>query len=233
MYVRYSLLKNTLNNGSNGYRAKVRPFKTVEMDEVIDRMVERGSKLVKEEIIGTLELYHSTIEIMVSEGYSVSSPLATYGTRIRGSFANRLANFEHGVHEVLPRVNATNRYRRALRQSPTAEKIAANKREPDPIEFYDKNTGEIDSVFTPGKVGILLGENLKFDESDPTQGIFFLGAGGTEEQVSVIIRNVPTELIFEIPDTIVSGEYSLEVRAKIRNGNELREGELEPKLTVS
>lgn len=45
-------------------------------------------------------------------------------------------------------------------------------------------------------------------------------------------RNKPGQLIFLVPPPLASGDYFIEVRARINNGNELRSGRLETVLTV-
>jgi hypothetical protein len=62
-----------------------------------------------------------------------------------------------------------------------------------------------------GGMGQITGYRLRFDPSDPTQGIFFVNGSAT--RVTVAGKNDPSELIFLIPASLTPGDYSLEVRS--------------------
>ena len=221
-----------LTNGSGAYTAKVRPLKSAELDDVIERMVQRGSMLLKADIMNVLEEYQTAVETMVLEGTAVSTPLANYSTSIRGLFDGRRDVFDKERHELVARVNAGKRFRESIEKNGEVHKVSVSKRTPAPLEVIDETTGETDTVLTPGKIGRLLGEHLKFDEADQNQGLFIRN-NGTTVRVTTIARNMPSELIFEVPETLVPGEHTLEVRAKLYGSNDVRSGELEFPVTVA
>jgi hypothetical protein len=76
----------------------------------------------------------------------------------------------------------------------------------------------------------LTGYRLKFDSSDPNQGIFFIN--GNLTQVSIVGKNSPAELMFLVPASLTTGDYSLEIRSSMGNGT-VRTGVLAETLTVS
>jgi len=233
VHIWYVLFKTHFNNGAGQYAAKARPLKIADTTMIIERMRQRGSKLVPEELGGTIELLSSTIELMLAEGYAVSTPLVTFGVSIKGPFETHQSPFDPSIHQLGPNLKPTTRLRRLFKQPATVERVTPNKIEPDPVDLFDKTSGETDGVITPGKTAILSGENLKFDEADETQGIFLIDSAGNQTRVTTIIRNKPSELIFEVPEGLAGGEYTLVVRAKMRGGRELREGKLAATLTVS
>ncbi|MCB0175299.1 MAG: DUF4469 domain-containing protein, partial [Anaerolineae bacterium] len=77
----------------------------------------------------------------------------------------------------------------------------------------------------------LRGHNLQFDEADPQQGIFLVAEDQTRTRVEVVLHNTARELIFLVPNTLASGSYTLEVRARYGNDN-IRAGVLESTLNV-
>jgi len=70
-------------------------------------------------------------------------------------------------------------------------------------------------LVTPGGMGRLTGYRLKFDPTDPNQGIFFIN--GSTTQVDVVGKNNPSELMFLVPANLQPGAYSLEIRSAIGN----------------
>ncbi len=87
-------------------------------------------------------------------------------------------------------------------------------------------------MLTPGGMGRLYGARLKFDPSDPRQGIFFIAADKTETRAGCAAENVPQQLIFLIPP-LLAGTYTLEVRNLAEDSLALRRGSLGYALTVT
>ena len=76
MPIHYALHENNLTSDPNDYTAYVQPVDTVEMDDVIERMIQRGLTVVKADILSVLEDYYAAIESMVLEGMNVNTPMA-------------------------------------------------------------------------------------------------------------------------------------------------------------
>jgi hypothetical protein len=112
-------------------------------------------------------------------------------------------------------------------------KDEAQVSEPNSTEYLDFASGTKNSTLTPGGPGQLTGHRLKFDTSDPQQGIFFVAGDSSETQVSVVMRNKPAELMFIVPESLAAGDYALEVRASMSDGGEVRSGALRHTLTVT
>lgn len=109
---------------------------------------------------------------------------------------------------------------------------SSDRSQPRPLNYTDLNSGEVNSVLTPGGMGRVTGYRLKFDPTDPEQGIFFMPAGeSTSGQAAVIAKNGPSELIFLVPATLTKDDYTLEIRSTMGNGT-VRTGVLADTLTV-
>ena len=104
---------------------------------------------------------------------------------------------------------------------------------PNPVEFTDVNTGERDSLLTPGGMAQVVGHRLKFDPADAAQGISFVAEDGAETKVDVVGRNKPADLMFIVPQSLAPGDYTLEVRAVTHGSDEVRSGALDAVLTVA
>jgi hypothetical protein len=105
---------------------------------------------------------------------------------------------------------------------------------PSPVilEFLNINTNTTNSVLTPGGIGQIVGEELKFNPNNPQEGIFFVAADGTETKVQIIASRTEGKLVFSIP-TLPAGNYTLEVRRAYTKENIIRKGVLSDTLTVA
>ena len=124
------------------------------------------------------------------------------------------------------------RLRRAMEYVEVQKQESSDRSQPRPLNYTDLNSGEVNSVLTPGGMGRVTGYRLKFDPTDPEQGIFFMPAGeSTSGQAAVIAKNGPSELIFLVPATLTKDDYTLEIRSTMGNGT-VRTGVLADTLTV-
>ena len=232
MSINYALFENHLTSDPDDYRALVQSNGTAKLEDVIDRMIEQGSTVVKADILSVLEDYHTAIENMVLEGMSVLTPGANYGASIKGVFNGQADTFDPSRHQVRPTVNPGNRFRKAVEERARPSKQEAVRPKPSLLEFTDLNSDVRNSTLTPGGMGQVVGHRLKFDAEDATQGIFFVAADDSETEVTVVGRNMPAELMFLIPDGLTAGDYTLEVRAGFGE-DDVRSGALDVPLTVS
>jgi len=141
--------------------------------------------------------------------------------------------YDPSRHQISAKVTAGKRYRRAIGERAQAVKQEAVKPKPNPLEYTDINTGERNSVLTPGGMGQLVGHRLKFDPAAPEQGVFFMAPDGSSStRVDVVGKNKPGELMFMVPDSLAAGDYVLMIRAGFGE-DDVRMGTLEATLTVA
>ncbi len=232
MTISYALYENHLTSDPDDYMALVQSKGTAELEDVIERMIEQGSTVVKADILSVLEDYHSAIESMVLEGMNVNTPGANFRASIKGVFDGQADIFDPNRHQIRAAVSPGRRFRRAIEGRARLVKQEAGKPEPKPLQYTDLNTSTRNSVLTPGGMGQLVGHRLKFDPADADQGIYFVAEDGTETQVVIVGRNKPADLMFMVPESLTAGDYTLEVRAKVYSTDKVRVGALEPPLTV-
>ncbi|MBN1303802.1 MAG: DUF4469 domain-containing protein [Anaerolineales bacterium] len=232
MSINYALRENPLNVAPGVYSAWVRRRGAADLDTVINTMVERGSTVTRADILGVLEDYFSTIEHLVLLGYSVLTPSANYSASVKGNFDGPEDCFDAGRHQVAGRVSPGARFRRAVAENAGVTKVISDVPKPIVQSFIDYESGERGSTLTPGGLAGIYGGRLKFDPQAPDQGIYLIGADGSERRVSVVARNQPGSLIFRTPDGLEEGVYRLEVRAAL-GGDQVRPGTLAETLAVS
>ena len=226
MAIEYSLVENKLTATEGIFRAMVQPKGTIVLDEIIERIVRRGSTLMREDVMAVLEAYHDTISQLIAEGSNVTTPTANYSLSIKGVFTGADDSFDPARHKLEVRVNSGQMLRRKA-ELMNATKTEANVPRPNPLTFQDPANGN--GSTTPGSGGKIKGHRLKFDGTDPQQGVFFVAEDGTAVRVSQILSNKPGEVIFIVP-TLTVGSYQLEVRVLF--GKQLRRGLLEKTVTI-
>jgi hypothetical protein len=232
MTINYVLFENKLTNGSDSYAARVVPASTAGLDDLVDRMIQRGLTIARSEILSLLEDYYTAIEGLVLEGRNVITPVTNFGTSIKGNFSGQSDRFDPSRHQITATVNPGVRLRKAVEERARVVKQEAVKPRPNLLEYTDLNTVARNSTLTPGGMAQVVGHRLKFDPNDANQGIYFIAADGTETKVTIVGRNKPAELMFIVPDSLTAGDYTLEVRA-IVSGDEVRAGTLDAALTVA
>lgn len=231
MPIYYSLQENRLTPDPNDYMAMVSPSRSVELDGVIERMVERGSTVTRADILSVLEDFQRALESLLAEGANVNLPFANFSSSIRSVFDSATDNFDANRHQLSAAVTPGQQLREAYRRNITAVKQETITPAPNLLEYLDFNSGERNSIVTPGGMGQICGHRLKFDASDAQQGIFFLGEKEQQTRISVVGENKPARLMFLVPTDIQPGDYQVEVRALV--GSEIRSGRFNRSLSVS
>jgi len=230
--IEYVLSPSRLSTAQPGaHVARVLRSSTSNLDEVLEVMAQQGCTMFKADILAVLEAYHSAVEFLLRGGHSVNTPGIRYRTSIGGLFSGSDDAYDPARHEVRVHVLPGKRLLQALEHTPCA-KLESNRPLPHPEHYTDIGSGQPDGPLTPGGVGQLSGFRLRFDPSDPEQGVFFIAPAGTATRVETMVKNRLRELIFVVP-ALPAGPYTLEVRAKPQDADDLRAGALEYTLTVA
>ncbi len=121
---------------------------------------------------------------------------------------------------------------RIVRAGASVAKQETIKPTPALLEYVDLGSGETNGTITPDNIGTINGHRLKFDPTEPAEGIFFIADDNSETKATAIQKNKPGQLVFLVP-TLASGTYHLEVRAIFGKETQPRTGRLEEELTVA
>jgi hypothetical protein len=233
MALQYYLIDNPMTPDPNDRRAVPVITKFYNMDDVLDQMVSRGSTVTRGEALSTMEELFLAFVTLLKDGGAINTPLVRIAPTITGVFTSDDDGFDPTRHVVNLRVTLGERLR-GLSEDIPVEKVAATRNVPTPNHFEDTASKTQDDIMTPGKTGKIIGSNLKFEESEMEQGIFFIKTtDGSVTRVSEnLARNKPGELIFPIP-MLAPGSYRLEVRAILPGVKNIRTGALPYELVVS
>lgn len=233
MGLEFYLATNNMTADSDDYMAISSNTNSYSIEDVFDHMTREGSTITKAEALASFEEISQGIINLIRQGNAVVTPLFNIRSGISGVFEDEDDNFDANRHQVRINLSVGSRLRPVAAEI-DPQKIKARERQPDIEYFYDDATDTKNEVITPGRGARIAGELLKFDEDDPTQGIFFVNKDDSSETRvdESILKNKPGELIFIVP-ALPAGAYRLEVRSIIFNTTELRTGALSHELTVS
>ncbi len=233
MTIRYSLHPNNLKNKKKDFFAKVQLTGSVDLEDIINRMDELGSTVTKADSMAVIEDCTRAVESFLLEGYRVNiGGLVQIYPGIKGSFNNYEDSFKKGKHRLHASARPGARISKKLQLKGKAIKVDSSTPWPALSEFRDIFTDTRNTILTPGSIGMIWGEDLKFNPEETDEGIFFVNINDkTRIRISQVQKNQPKELVFLIPQDLEKGaEYSLIVRRRAKNSSSLRTGTLSKTL---
>ncbi len=210
--MKYFLYSNHITQNPDDCVAKVTQQETVSYDELIKMATRRGLTLTDTELTSAVkELTYTMIEVL-SSGKAIDTPFVRLRPSIGGVFTNKDDVFDPLRHSI--KINClVGRDINVNSSNIALEKVKYAIATPFIERIFDYSTQEENDTVTPGGAAEINGELLKIDTEDPLQGLFFIN-GGNATKVQLIMRNLPSDLIFNIPTTLSPGEYQLEIRNK-------------------
>lgn len=232
MSIKYSLIPNQLTDDPNDYRAVVQDQVMRTEEDIINEMLERGSTVTRADIVSVLTDYKATYVKFLRNGDNVKTPLSETRTSMGGRFESKYDRFDPSRHQI--NHSTTSGIALAgISDGLKVEKVSNIPVQPLLEYLMDFRSGTEGGTLTPGGSVQLRGEHLKLDPEDAEQGIYLLGpTAGEETKVELIMKNMPSELMFEVPEDLNPGEYKVEVRARPRNSPDLRNSRLKTAMAV-
>ncbi|MDX2306443.1 MAG: DNA-binding domain-containing protein [Microscillaceae bacterium] len=232
MAVKYALYENQMTSDPDDCMAIVQHDKSYSVESVLDAMMSKGSTVTKAEALSVMEEFAYGIETLLKNGGTIKTELFNLSVSVQGVFINKNDSFDPKRHRIKINISAGTRLKK-LEKELKAEKVAADKPMPTPVDFKDINSNTLNETLSSGGVGQLNGSRLKIEnEADANQGIFLISDTGVETKVSKLIRNKPAEVLFMIPEGLTAGKYTLEVRTVLKGTKEPRKNSLPYDLTV-
>lgn len=235
MPIRYCLVDNIITADPDDYYAQVQITNSVGLPEITDRMVSLGSTVVKADILATIELLHQAVLELILEGNRVNlAGIVDVYPRMQGVFTGITDVYDSSRHQVGVTASAGASLREQVRLQAVVQKDETIKPRPNPLQYADLASDSTDSILTPGTIGTVSGSRLKYNSTNPDEGIYLVPTGaGSAVKVSAVQKNKPTQLVFLVPAGLAAGSYWLEVRARVRGVESLTLGRLDSVLTVS
>jgi len=236
MPIHYALFENPLTPDPEDYTARVEITGSIGMDDLVHRMLDQGSTVTSGDILAVIEDLTKATEAFLLEGYRVNiAELVQVYPRIKGTFDGPNDTFDPQRHTLDAAAAIGPRIRNTTRNEGHVHKNETLLPAPNIVDYEDLVTGQSNTTIHPGGIGTLNGNRLKYDEAQPDEGIYLIDtATDTETKVIYVKTNQPTQLIFINPDTLQPGHtYHIQVRARMRGGEELRTDRLRAALTAT
>ena len=229
----YSLVDNKLTPDPNDLRAQVRNVATVEVEELANRIVRPGSTVTKAEFLAMYEEFGAEIVKAVLRGETVVTDIFTARPTLTGVWLNDQDAFDRTRHHGRIRLAAGKRLRHAEAQLRFELERGQDQSVPLLDRLEDFTSEALNGALTKGGTVRLTGSKLKFDPSDPDQGLFLVKSTGPATRITKVMTNKPSQQLFMVPATLAAGTYRLEVRTKTKGSNVLKTAALGAALTVA
>lgn len=235
MSLQYYLVSNTVTTDPNDQTARVESIGNLTDADLAQELVNRGVVTSKAQAAAVLAGYQEVIASKLAEGYAINTPLLSFRVGIEGVFTNPDDTFDPARHTLHGNFKGGPLLKDAL-DNATTQKILKGDPAPLLISFTNKLTGAINGAVSPAGIGEISGDQLKFDPTPSTAGIYFVPATGSAVKVPTANIATRTEgnLLFTIP-ALSAGTYHLEVRRVYGTSTRatLRTGQLGATLTVA
>jgi len=222
-----------LNNGDHDYLTRTRPTLKVSYEQLIEDMIQYHSTVTRSDIVAVMEIFHDVVANHLLDGAFVNTPLVNLRPSVKGRIAINGSTGE--PLEIIAKVHAGSFLRRTMEQASLSKLPTGLQGRPAPMFYIDDAAGQFNQVLTRGGNGQLHGERMKFDASDPEQGVFLVDTGnGNAEKAEPVGLITGSVIALTLPATLVAGtEYELQVRSINESNGELRTGKLPFDLTAA
>lgn len=235
MSIKYVLQKNNLVEEPNIFSASVRTTNSVGLSEITDRIVEQGTTVRRADVLAVLENALTACDSMLLDGMRIQlGGLVDLFPKIKGSFEGPTDIYDPSRHQVDVAATPGIRVRNTFRSQARVVKEEAIKPVPGLVAFDQipapaGMSADITSTpLVPNAIGTINGHRLRFDPTKADEGIFLVPvAGGTATKVTNVQKNMPKQLVFQVPSVPSSTTWYLEVRTRYTPEGELRIGRLD------
>jgi hypothetical protein len=205
----YFLLENLLTDRPDDYSAQTHSIATLDKEEIIARILNKGTLLTRTDILAVLNGFEETVADALLEGYSLTLPLFNASFSISGVFESPLDAFDPNRHKLNINLTKGTLLRKAEKEI-KLEKTNTVAALPNIQEVKDSISGTVNEKLTPKGVAEIRGYHLKIDGTDPTCGLWFVSGDGTETKAEVLVENKPSRIIAMLPD-LPAGNYHVKV----------------------
>lgn len=177
--IKYFLQPNPVTPDPNDQSARVKPNATLDLKDIIKLTTKRGTSLTETDLTGAANLLFEVITDEVADGNSVTLPLVNIRPGIKGVFTSAADSFDASRH--IKRATLTSGSLLSSKmQTAKIEKLTSELPSPVLVEYMDVNSGTANSLLTPGGIGSITGEELKFNPENEAEGIWFVPTGDGE-----------------------------------------------------
>lgn len=207
--LQYSLIENLLTERADDYTAQPQPFRSYDKEELITRMLDKGTSATRTDVLSILNLYEETIVTVIKEGDTVNTPLFNTSFSVSGVFEGAVDTFDGNRHKL--NVNLSKgTLLRDVETIVTLEKTETITPQPHILEVKDSISGKVNEILTPGGVVEVRGNSIRIVGENADCGLWFVPETGDPIKAQVLVQNKPSVVIAMIPMLPV-GTYSIKI----------------------
>ena len=229
--MKYSLYENRLTTDvDNDFIARPVDFKINSREQLVKDITGPGSILKPTETNASIDAYWNNILNYIRRGEGYRDQYVTVKLEMGGVYITTNDRFDRDRHSLVVNLIPSSILTDAS-QEVKPEYVKAEPNVPVVDEVYDWMSDSTNTSLTPNGVLMIKGSALKIHE-EPDEGVFFINqSNGAEVKADAPRDNEPQTLRLIVP-ALDPGEYRIEIRNTTRNGQTLRIGLFEPRLTV-
>lgn len=211
MSIKYYLHQNAIANTAESHKAVIIPHAVHNLQSIINQMLKRGTTLSESDILASLHLFFEVVAQEVQEGNHVNLPIVNIKPGISGAFTSALDHFDPSKHRLKTTTSSGILLKKNIKNT-TVEKINRPLTIPILSAFVDIMSQTINDSISPNGIGQIVGNHLKFNDSNPSEGVFFVNANNQTFQATYFATRHPRKLVFSIPEGMPAGNYTLVVK---------------------
>ena len=217
--IEYVLEANKLTGEPKKYRAQVTNSKSCTFEDIAKHLIKHNVGLSPTAIYGLWEGIKSAVEEFISDGNSINTELFHAHISVKGVFNGLDDGFDGTRHKIRLNLSPGS----LLSAIPGTLKVKkVNSAVKSVIRSVtDIKTGSVNSCLTPGKNVRIKGYRIKINGNDPSCGLYFVPAKGSDDPVKVepseFVVNNPSEIIAVIPK-LCKGAWNLRLVSQYSHG---------------
>ena len=197
--------------------------KTLSEEDIIQRIIERGSEFRPSTIKAALELFREMAEEELLNGASVTIGPAIFKLGMYGTFNKNEENWNPETHKIELQVTPLASFKRKMEDVGIVIRGGASVG-PCINTFYDKITGKMNECITRGGAVTVEGSRMKITGIHESNGIELVHVEtGTSWKIpgNALAVNYPLKVIFVAPLDLLTGEYLLKLTTQYSNSSTL------------
>jgi len=210
--------------------ARVSATDVYDVNRIAAEMQKYNSTATIADIKAVMEILFFVVSDKVSSGCNVRLPIVNIRPSISGRFNSPIDNFDPTRHAVNVKVTAGEMLNSSITNLQVT-RYDSVERAPSLKQFVNCFTGNT-TGYNAGFIGKVMGSELKFDQANTDEGLFFVNIeSGAEVKVLHFGKITNAELMFTLP-VLTKGEYVMEVRKAYCSDKEIRKGALKKTFTI-
>ena len=211
------LRQNMTANAKAKFNFRSENESEITFENLVDEMAANNTTVTKADIFGVMDVYKAVMLRYVQLGYSVRGPLGLLYVSAGGTTDDKLSTFQPGLsgndHSLKLRFLADIGVSRSITNNTKTERVSNRLKMIPAIDDVQNADGNTEKIIRAGDTVRILGDYLKFDQNDETQGIF-LEKDGVQKRLDYYTWNTNKRIDTRIPIGFEPGAYILKISAK-------------------